>query len=79
MHNQPTEISDYQLCKSVRSLNKMQCKAYNRVLSWTRNKMKNLNTLKSQHVEPVYLFMTGGGGSKKSDLIKTIYHTVAEA
>ena len=42
MYNQPTEISDDQLRKSVRSLNKMQRKAYNRVLSWTRNKMKNL-------------------------------------
>ena len=39
MYNQPTEISDDQLRKSVRSLNKMQRKAYNRVLSWTRNKI----------------------------------------
>lgn len=42
MYNQPKEISDDQLCQSVRSLNNMQCKAYNRVLSWTRNKMKTL-------------------------------------
>ena len=58
----------------------MQRKAYNRVtvLSWTRNKMKNLNSLKSQHFEPVYLFMTGGGGSRNSDLIKTVSHTVAK-
>ena len=33
MYNQPTEISDDQLRQSVRSLNKMQRKAYNRVLS----------------------------------------------
>jgi len=56
LYNQPTEISDDQLRKSVRSLNKMQRKAYNRVLSWTRNKMKNLKNLKSQNAEPVYLF-----------------------
>ena len=56
----------------------MQRKAYNRVLSWTRNKMKNLKSLKSQNVEPVYSFITGGGGSRKSDLIKTIYHTVVK-
>ena len=46
------------------------------MLSWTRNKMENLKSLKSQNVELVYVFMTGGGGSRKSDLIKTIYHTV---
>jgi len=56
----------------------MRRKAYNRVLSWTTNKMKNLKSLKSQNVEPVYWFMTGGGGSMKSDLIKTIYHTVVK-
>ena len=42
LYNQPTEISEDQLRKSVRSLNKMKRKAYNRVLSWTRYKMKNL-------------------------------------
>lgn len=78
MYNQPKEISDDQLCQSVRSLNNMQRKAYNRVLSWTRNKMKNLNCLKSQNVEPIYLFITGGGAAGKSHLIKTIYHTVVK-
>ena len=75
MYNQPREISDDQLRQSIRSLNNMQCKAYNRVLSWIRNKMKNLNSLKSQNVEPVSLFITGGGGVGNSHLIKTIYHT----
>jgi len=55
MCNQPTEITDDQFCKSVRSLKEMRCKAYIRVLSKTRNKMKNLKSLKSQNVEPVYL------------------------
>ena len=74
MYNQPTEISDDQLRQSVRSLNKMQRKAYNIVLSWIRSKMKNLNSLKSQNVEPVYLFITGGGSAGTSHLIKTIDH-----
>ena len=56
----------------------MQCKAYDRVLSWTRNKMENLHSLNSQNVEPIYLFITGGGGAGKSHLIKPIYHTVAK-
>lgn len=41
--------------------------------------MINLNSLKSQNVEPVYnLFITGGGGAGKSHSIKTIYHTVVK-
>ena len=34
--------------------------------------------MKSQNVEPVYLFITGGDGAGKSHLIKTIYHTVVK-
>jgi len=78
MCNQPTKISDDQLRKSVRSLKKMRPKAYNRVLSWTRNNVKNTKSLKSQNVELVYSFMTGGGDSMRSDLIKTIYHIVVK-
>ena len=37
--------------------------------------MKNLNSLKSQNVEPVYLFITGGGDAGKSHLIKATYHS----
>ena len=40
--------------------------------------MKNLNSLKSQNVEPVYLFITGGGGAGKSHSIKTIFHTIVK-
>ncbi len=38
--------------------------------------MANLNTLKPSQVDPIQLFVTGGGG--KSRLIKAIYHTVTK-
>lgn len=46
---QPNEISDQFLLESDRSLNDKQRSAYNTVVSWSRNKVKNINSLK-----PVY-------------------------
>lgn len=47
---QPLEISDDDLRQNVRSLNSEQRYAYNKVLSWSRNKVKNLNSLKTFQV-----------------------------
>ena len=77
-HNQPSEISDDELRKSVRSLNKKQRFAYDIVLSWCRGLIKNMNSLKPVEVQPIYLFLSGGGGAGKSHLIKTIYHTAVK-
>jgi excinuclease UvrABC ATPase subunit len=59
-------------------MNNEQRYAYDLVLSWCRNKMANLNTLKPSQVDPIHLFVTGGGGAGKSHLIKAIYHTVTK-
>ena len=37
-----------------------------------------MNSLKPVVVEPIHLFVTGGGGAGKSHLIKTIYHTAVK-
>lgn len=66
-HNQPAQLPDDELHQCVRSLNKQQRYAYDIVLTWCRNKLKNMNSLKPEELEPTYLFM-----------IKTIYHTVTK-
>ena len=72
---QPSDISDDDLRQSVRSLNKEQRKAYDIALTWCRAKVKNMNCIKPEKVDPIYLFITGGAGAGKSHLIKAIYHT----
>ena len=74
-YTQPTEISDDMLRYNARSLNEKQRSAYNIVLSWCRNTMKNLNCLKPEKLDPIHLFVTGGAGAGKRHLIKAIYHT----
>lgn len=77
-HIQPNEISDNEFRKSVRSLNNIQRIAYNSVLSWCRNTVKNIRSLKPEKINPIYLFVTGVAGSGKSHLIKTMYHTAVK-
>ena len=62
------KISDDKLREAVRSSNNRQRYAYDIILSWCRNKMKNLNSLKPNEVKPIYLFITGGAGAGTSHL-----------
>ena len=75
-YNQRSEISDDDLRKTIRSLNNEQRYAYDCVLSWCRDKMASLNTLKPFRVDPIHVFVTGGAG--KSHLIKALYQTVTK-
>ena len=73
--NQPSAIRDEELRDAVRSLNVKQRVTYDVVLSWCRNSIKSVNCLTKETVEPIHIFVTGGGGGGKSHLIRTIYHT----
>lgn len=37
-----------------------------------------MNSLKQTDIQPVYLFLSGGGGVGKSHLINSIYHTATK-
>ena len=75
---QPSDISDDDLRHSVRSLNTEQRKAYNTVLTWCRNKVKNMNSIKPEKVDPIYIYISGSGGTGKSHLIRNLYHTATK-
>ena len=74
-YNQPSAITDEALRDAVRSLNVEQRITYDVVLSWCRNSIKSVNCLTRDTIEPIHIFVTGGGGGGKNHLIKTIYHT----
>ena len=77
-HSHPSDISDDSLRESVRSLNNRQRHAFNTVLTWCRTKMMQNNSNQANEIEPLYLFLSGGGGTGKSHSIRAIFHTVVK-
>ena len=58
--------------KAICSLNLRQRKAFNIVCHWARNKLKQMNSVFENVVEPLHLFITGGSGVGKSHLLKIL-------
>ena len=71
----PYEVTDDDLRATVRSLNTRQRYAFQIILKWCRDKVKNISSLQPFPVNPVYKFISGGAGAGKSHLIKAFYQT----
>ena len=56
------QVDDDDLRKAVCSLNLRQQKTFNIVCHWARNKLKQMNSVFENVVEPLHLFITGGAG-----------------
>ena len=71
----PYEVTDDDLRATVRSLNMRQRYAFEIILKWCRDKVKNMSSLQPFPVNPVYKFISGGTEAGKSHLIKSLYQT----
>ena len=55
--------------KHVRSLNEEQRKVFHVLHKWSKDFVKNLGSKRPQTTNLFHIFITGGGGVGKSDLI----------
>ena len=71
----PYEVTDDDLRAAVRSLNMRQRCAFEIILKWCRDKVKNMSSLQPFPVNPVYKVISGGTRAGESHLIKALYQT----
>ena len=58
----------------IRSLNKKQREVFEVVNKWARDHLKSLNSKNCPKPDPMYLFLTGSAGTRKSHVLTTIRH-----
>ena len=72
----PIVLSDDELNTNIRSLNQKQREYFDIIYYWAKKFVKNLSALSKVEIQPLYIFITGGAGTGKSHLIKTIYNSL---
>ena len=70
--------ADSDVNSNIPSLNRDQRNIFDAVHRWARNYVKCRSSKIQHEVEPVHLFITGGGGCGKSHLLRKIYQAVTE-
>ena len=65
-------MSDDEINSLIRSLNPKQRQVFNVLTSWSRKTIMNYSSENAADIEPLQLFITGGAGTGKSHLIKTL-------
>ena len=70
----PQILPDGEIAKSVNSLNSKQREVFNVVHKWAKDYVK----CNGHNFEPVYIFLSGIGGTGKSHLVKVIYNAISK-
>ena len=69
----PQILPDGEIAKGVNSLNSKQREVFNVVHKWAKDYVK----CNGHNVEPVYICISGSGGTGKSHLVKVIYNAIS--
>ena len=74
----PKIATDDEIAANIRSLNKKQHMMFDLLHQWARNYVKNVSSKKNLQITPLHIFLSGSGGTGKSNLVKTIYQVASK-